>query len=219
MLLYTDNYKKLNHKQKKEIKEGYDSGFPIPYLESCCLPEYNWKQLHQIVMGYWISKEGRSLYMKPEKTADQMREIRKGLEHHLSLDQISMFKDGYDWRQMEQIRLGLESKYSMEQIALFADKDRNWMQMLIIRKALDNDFTPVMIQLMNDKQFHWLQMMEIFLALREGLTLAETAEFAVPSCPWWKMHLYRLELEQMKHISAQGLFFRKVADLIIEDAY
>ena len=61
---------------------------------------------------------------------DQLREIRKGFNYDLSLDQVKVYADPkFDKYQMEEIRLSFENGLTMEQVKLYADPKFDDFQM------------------------------------------------------------------------------------------
>ena len=70
--------------------------------------------------------------------SDQMRRIRAGFEHDLSMEQVSVYaKPEFTWDQMEQVFFGFIDRLSMEQVAVYAKPEFTREQMKQIREGFE----------------------------------------------------------------------------------
>lgn len=68
----------------------------------------------------------------------EMIEIRLGLEHNLTTEQVKLFADSnFNAVRMKQIRLGLEQGLTIEQVKSYTKKEYTALQMRAARKALE----------------------------------------------------------------------------------
>lgn len=96
----------------------------------------------------------------------RVREIRRGLEHNLTYEQIKMYaRPEFDYTQMRQIRFGLESGLTNEEIEIYARPE-----------------------------FSAGQMMEMYYGYRDGLTVEHVSKYANPKLSEHEMCSLRMDI-------------------------
>ena len=123
---------KLESIKMFKIKQALELEIDVSIISSFFKPEFNDKQLHQILFGL-ISNLDVSKYAKIEFNWKQMKQIRLGLEKKLDISIYANHK--FNYLQMMEIRFGLEDNID---VYLYSNPCFSSNEMLILRKKLKN---------------------------------------------------------------------------------